>query len=325
MGSMNPEPATKILSPPEASGPIPSWIRKRVARISPRSIRRAGSLLGLIFYSLDFQHRRIVKRNLRFAYPHATASHLRQTARGVFQSLGITILEMLLMVCWSARDLKQQVRVVGEEHIRQALAAGRGAIVISAHIGNWEIALAYGGCFLGLPVTAIVKRMRFGPLDRWLTGQRSRFGTRIRYKQQALSEMMEVMRRKEALAILIDQSKRSEGVPVQFFGAETITTSVAALLARRYKSPVIPIFCIRMPDGQLTIRVEPPLELERSRQMRADFQRNAQLMTDVVERMVREYPQQWFWFHKRWKKAYPSLYPEYFQRRAKRKARERHK
>jgi KDO2-lipid IV(A) lauroyltransferase len=296
-----------------------------VAHISQQSIRRAGSLLGLIFYALDFEHRRIVRRNLRFAYPHATATHLRQTARGVFQSVAVTILEMLRMLCWSPRDLQQQVRVEGEEHLRRALNAGRGAIVISAHIGNWEIALAYGGCFLGLPVTAIVKRMRFGPLDRWLNGQRARFGTRIRYKQQALSEMMEVMRRKEALAILIDQSKRSEGVPVQFFGAETVTTSVAALLARRYKSPVIPIFCIRKPDGQLTIQIEPPLELERSGQMRADFQRNAQLMTAVVERMVREYPQQWFWFHKRWKNAHPDLYPEYFRRRAKRKARERHK
>jgi len=101
----------------------------RVAHISQQSIRRAGSLLGLIFYALDFEHRRIVRRNLRFAYPHATPTHLRQTARGVFQSVAVTILEMLRMLCWSPRDLQQQVRVEGEEHLRRALNAGARAYV----------------------------------------------------------------------------------------------------------------------------------------------------------------------------------------------------
>ena len=276
------DPSAKITSSPPGTSDRPQfWLGRFVARLSPRFISRAGSLLGLIFYGLDFPHRRIVRRNLRFAYPHATAADVRRIARGVFKSMGMTVLEMVRMVCWSPQDLRKHIQVEGEPHLRRALAADRGAVVISAHIGNWEIALAYAGCFLGVPITAIVKRMRHGLLDRWLNGQRARFGTRIRYKQQALSEMMETMRRKEALGILIDQSKRSEGVPVKFFGAEVVTTSVAALLARRYKCPVIPVFCIRAPDGRLTIRVEPPLELVRSRNMQADFQDNTQLMTDL--------------------------------------------
>lgn len=278
--------------------------------------------MGLIIYAADRPHRRIVKRNLRFAYPSASTAHIRNTARGVFQNLCVALLEMLQMTCWSPQELLKNVTVEGEQHMFNALAAGRGAIVISAHIGNWEIALAYASIYLDLPITAIVKRMRFDPLDRWLNGMRTRFGTRIRYKQQALTEMMDVMRRKEVLAVLIDQSKRSEGVPVQFFGSRVITTSVAALLARRYRCPVVAVFCVRASGGRLTIRVEPPLELVRSKDMRTDLQRNTQIMTDVVERVVREYPQQWFWFHKRWKKFYPHLYPEYFRHRARRKARE---
>jgi KDO2-lipid IV(A) lauroyltransferase len=279
--------------------------------------------LGLVFYAIDRPHRRIVARNLRFAYPDHPAARIRSTSRGVFKNLGITLLEMVRMTCWSPEDLLRNVRVEGERHLLGALVDGRGTVVVSAHIGNWEVALAYAACFLGLPITAIVKRMRFNPLDRWLNGMRIRFGTRVRYKQQALTEMMNVMKRREALALLIDQSKRSEGVPTTFFGARAITTSVAALLARRYKSPVVPVFCIRGPQGDLTIRVEPPLKLERSKDMRVDLQRNAQLMTEVVEKVVREHPEQWFWFHKRWKKFYPHLYPEYFRRRSRRKAREK--
>jgi KDO2-lipid IV(A) lauroyltransferase len=301
----------------------PSSFTRFVARLSPRWIHGAGTLLGLIFYAIDRPHRRIVERNLGFAYPDFPGARIRATSRGVFKNLGITVLEMARMTCWSPEDLLRHVRVEGVRHLLEALADGRGAIVVSAHIGNWEIALAYAAGIFGLPVTAIVKRMRFYWLDRWLNGMRTRFGTRVRYKQQALTEMMNVMKRKEVLAILIDQSKRSEGVPTTFFGSRVITTSVAALLARRYHSPVVPVFCVREPDGCLVIRVEPPLKLQRSKDMRADLQHNAQLMTETVEKVVRERPRQWFWFHKRWKKFYPHLYPEYFRRRSRRKAREK--
>lgn len=301
----------------------PSSFARLVAQLSPRWIQGAGTLLGLIFYAIDRPHRLIVKRNLGFAYPCVPVAQIRATSRGVFKNLGITLLEMVRMTCWSQEDFLRNVRVDGERHLLEALADGRGAIVVSAHIGNWEIALAYAAWILGLPVTAIVKRMRFKPLDRWLNGMRTRFGTRVRYKQQALTEMMTVMKRRETLALLIDQSKRSEGVPTTFFGGRVITTSVAALLARRYRSPVVPVFCLREPDGGLIIRVEPPLKLQRSKDMRADLQHNAQLMTEMVEKVIREHPRQWFWFHKRWKKFYPHLYPEYFRRRSRRKAREK--
>jgi KDO2-lipid IV(A) lauroyltransferase len=300
----------------------PSSFARFVAEFSPLWIHRAGSLLGLMFYAVDRPHRRIVKRNLNFAYPGAPPALIRTMARGVFSNLGITLLEMVKMTCWSPEDLLRHVRVEGKRHLLGALVDGRGAIVVSAHIGNWEVALAFAACFLGVPITAIVKRMRFNPLDRRLNDMRTRFGTRIRYKQQAMTEMMNVIKRGEALALLIDQSKRSEGVPATFFGARVVTTSVVALLARRYKSPVVPVFCIREPGGGLTIRVEPPLRLARSKELRSDLQQNAQLMTAVVEKVIREYPRQWFWFHKRWKNFYPQLYPEYFRRRSRRKFRE---
>ena len=300
----------------------PSIFGRFITGLPSDVIRQAGSLLGTIFYAIDRPHRRIVKRNLRFAYPDWSPSQIRVTARGIFHNLGITLIEIMRMIWWSPGDFFKNVKVEGERHLLKALADGRGAVVISAHIGNWEVALAFAACILGLPVTAIVKRMRFNPLDRWLNGLRTRFGTRIRYKKRALTEMQNVIRRKEVLALLIDQSKRSEGVPVDFFGGQVITTTVAALLARRYKCPVVPVYCIRNSDGDLIIKIEPPMDLVRSKDMRSDLQRNAQLMTAMVEKVIRDYPQQWFWFHKRWKKYYPHLYPEYFHRRARRKARE---
>jgi KDO2-lipid IV(A) lauroyltransferase len=91
----------------------------------------------------------------------------------------------------------------------------------------------------------------------------------------------------------------------------------------RCKSPILPIFCIREASGQLTIYVEQPIKIRWSGDLRSDIQANTQLITDAVEGMIRKYPEQWFWVHKRWKKYYPHYYPAYQLRRERRKQREK--
>jgi KDO2-lipid IV(A) lauroyltransferase len=118
---------------------------------------------------------------------------------------------------------------------------------------------------------------------------------------------------------MVDQSRRSEGVDVTFFGHKVTTTPSAAFLAIRCKCPVLPIFCVRDASGQLTIQVETPIEMKLTRDLRTDVQTNTQVITNVVENAVRKYPEQWLWVHKRWKKYYPHLYPEYQARRKRRK------
>ena len=135
--------------------------------------------------------------------------------------------------------------------------------------------------------------------------------------------MRNALRRGGVVAFLVDQSRRREGVDVDFFGRRVTATPAAAFLSIRCKCPVLPIFCIRETNGQLTIHVEAPLEIEWTGDLRADVQTNTQRITDAVELMVRKYPEQWFWVHKRWKKYYPHLYPEYQLRRQRRKAREK--
>jgi KDO2-lipid IV(A) lauroyltransferase len=151
---------------------------------------------------------------------------------------------------------------------------------------------------------------------------RIRFGVKIIEKKGALPVMRQTLRRGEVIALLIDQSKRSESVVVNFFGKKVTAPPAAALLALRCKCPVLPSFCVREKTGQLTIRVGSPLNLEHTGDLRADLITNTQMMTDMTESAVRAYPDQWFWMHKRWKKHYPYLYPEYYARRRRRKQRE---
>ena len=182
--------------------------------------------------------------------------------------------------------------------------------------------MQYAACFMQKPALGVAKKIRFRPLNQWVHKLRTRFGINIIHKKGALPDMRQTLRRGGVVALLVDQSKRQEGVDVNFFGHRVPATPAAAFLSIRCKSPILPIFCIREASGQLTIHVERPIKTKWSGDLRSDVQANTQLITDAVERMIRKYPEQWFWVHKRWKKYYPHYYPKY---EARKKRRQRHR
>ena len=281
-----------------------------------------GRIIGMLVYLIDAPHRRIVRRNLQFAYPDWSPDQIRQTSKHIFQNLCITFLEIGQLACYSREDVIARVRVVGSERWLRALENDQGLIIVSAHIGNWEIGLQYATCFMQKPALGIAKKIRFRPLNQWVHNLRTRFGNQIIYKRGAMPEMRQTLRQGGVVALLVDQSKRKEGVDVNFFGHRVPATPAAAFLGIRCKSPILPIFCVREASGQLTIYVDQPLNIKWSGDLRADVQANTQLITDTVEGMIRKYPEQWFLVHKRWKKYYPHVYPAYQLRRQRRKERE---
>ena len=290
-----------------------------------RQIKRAlalGKIIGTLVYLIDAPHRRTVKRNLQFAFPDWSREKNRQTSKRVFQNLGTTLVEICQLAAYSKSDVIARVRVVDSERWRRALESNQGLILVSAHLGNWEVGMQYAACFMQKPALGVAKKIRFRPLNQWVHKLRTRFGINIIYKKGALPDMRQTLRRGGIVALLVDQSKRREGVDVNFFGHRVPATPAAAFLGIRCQSPILPIFCIREATGQLTIHVDRPLNLKWSGDLRSDVQANTQLITDAVERMIRKYPEQWSWIHKRWKKYYPHLYPEYQLRRQRRKERE---
>ena len=289
-----------------------------IGRISHRHIVGLGRILGRAAYFLDGPHRRIAQRNLQFTHPDWTRGKAENISRRVFQNLGISFLEIFQMATLSREQVLARVRVVGLENLQNALKSKTGLILVSAHLGSWETGLLFVCCHIQKPILGVVKKIRFAPLNRWVHRLRTRFGITIVYKKGALPEMRRMLRRGGVIGLLVDQSRRSEGVDVNFFGRRVTTTPSAAFLAMRCKSPVLPLFCVRDNDGRLTVVVKPPLEMKRTGDLRSDIQTNTQLITDVVEKAVRKYPDQWFWVHKRWKKYYPELYPEYQARRKRR-------
>ncbi|MHC4146957.1 MAG: lysophospholipid acyltransferase family protein [Planctomycetota bacterium] len=282
-------------------------------------IVRLGKLLGVGLYVLDIPHKRLVKRNLSFCYPEAHKDELRELSKRIFESFGIVVFEILQSSFISKQNILRIFQVRGEEHLIRALEGGRGVIIISSHMGNWELAPQFVCCHFGRPLTGVARRLRSRWMDLWFHHMRTRFGNKLIYKKGALPKMVETLRNGELLGFTMDQSRRKQGVSVSFFGREATTTPAAALLAIRCKSPVLPAFCVREADGGLTVHVKPPLELKRTGDLRSDLQTNTQVMMDALEDMIRKYPDQWVWFQRPWKRAHPELYPEWEARRQKRK------
>jgi KDO2-lipid IV(A) lauroyltransferase len=292
-----------------------------IASVPHKHIASIGRVLGMLMYGIDVRHRRIVRRNLKFVYPEWPHERVKKVSQRVFQNLGITILEICQMTCFFRDDIINKVKIRGEEHLLNAMHNDKGAILISAHLGNWEIGLLYLVLHSNLPIVSVIKRLRNKLLNRWIHRLRTRFGNRIIDKDGALPEMVRVLRKGKILGIMIDQGiKSSLGVKITFFGKYIAATPAAALLAMRCKSPVIPIFCNRNDDGMLSINIEPPLILKKTDDLRTDLVTNTQIMTDAIEKAIRRYPEQWFWVHKRWRKYYPHLYPEDIARRRRRRA-----
>jgi len=234
----------------------------------------------------------------------------QRLAKRIFQHFGITILELLQMTCFSKKKLISTLQVENKEIFIEALARQRGVVLVSAHMGNYEMAWQYVPCYFDRQMVGVAKKMRNVRLDRFIHQMRTRFGNRILYKKGALPEMMQTLRQGEIVGILMDISRRFDGVEVNFMGRRATATPAAALLAIRCRSPIIPAFCHRNENGTLTVRIEPPIEIQRTKDLRVDLQTNTQLITDRVERAVRNYPEQWNWMLKRWKEFYPTLYPE---------------
>jgi len=305
------------------SNSLSGSIKSFIVNVPKNYIVKAGNILGSIAYLLDARHRRIVKRNLKFAYPEWPLDKINKISIKTFQNVGITVLEIGQMTCFSKKDILQKVRIKGKENLLNTIKSPKGVIMISAHIGNWEICSLFLSCYMQKSVVVVAQNQP-NIIERIIHKLRTSTGNVIINKKGAMIKLVRTLRKGKMIGLLIDQgTSRGEGVDVTFFGRKTNATYAASLLAARYNCPVLPVYCIRESDAKLTVVVEPPLKLHKTDDVHSDLRTNTQIMTDSVEKIIRLYPEQWLWFHKRWKRHHPELYPEDLARRQRQRDRKK--
>jgi KDO2-lipid IV(A) lauroyltransferase len=258
----------------------------------------------LLVYVVDRRHRRVGLTNLRIAFPDRSVREHRRILRGSFRNLGRMVAE-----CCHLRRLTPETvgeRVTIENYDRWLLAShhgGSGALVLTAHFGNWEL-FAYAVGLFGYPVHLVYRALRNQRIDELVDRFRRSAGTVTLRKSGVGAALVRALRRGAILVIPADQnSTQGMGVFVDYFGMPASTNSGLARLAMRTNLPVYPAFLLR--EGRSIrhrIVIGPMVPIVRTGNRDADIRENTQRCTRVLEDMIARYPDHWLWMHKRWRR-----------------------
>jgi KDO2-lipid IV(A) lauroyltransferase len=258
--------------------------------------RRAGDL----GYAILSRRRRLAHRNLALAFPDLPARARRRIARRSFQHLGMVFVEGCAVLGRGPESFAAQITVEGLDHLRGVMERDGRALVVTAHLGNWEL-LSLAPRLTGYPLTVVARALDSAALGAWADRLRRAAGVEVVDKRLALRPIVTALRRGRLVGVLLDQNAtRREGVFVPFFGREASTSRAVALIALRTRTPVIPAFTRRLAPGRHEIAIRPPLLLPDGTD--ADAVRTlTAACTAAIEDAVRATPDQWLWSHDRWR------------------------
>jgi Kdo2-lipid IVA lauroyltransferase/acyltransferase len=264
-----------------------------------------GAALGRLVHALAVPLRRTPREQLELCYgAQLTTRQKRSILRGMFAHFGRCVFELLAMARMDRAGVERAVRVEGLEHLEAARAAGRGILIVTGHVGNWELMAAWVAG--RVPLTVLARGLPNWKLDEWLVALRARHGVRTVYRGtlSAVREALRALRRGDAVGILIDQDTRVDGCFVPFFGRPAFTPTGAAALALRTGAVLLPAF-IHREEGGHRLGFEPPVEVPSGlgRAERESVVTGA--LTARIERAVRRRPEQWVWVHRRFKTCPP--------------------
>jgi KDO2-lipid IV(A) lauroyltransferase len=290
--------------------PLEWWLTRRfiralelAGRVTPRAaLVPLGRSLGILAYRTMPRYRKVALANLRRAYGDEwTDARIEATARESFRHLGITLVEFFLrQPRITMEEVEREVRFVGQEHFEAAFARGKGAILVTAHYGNWEM-MGPRLARAGYAVSAVSRTADDPGLENMIEAIRTRTGLRQIPRRQAARQGLAALRRNEILAILLDQNTLEGGVFVPFFGYPASTATGPALFSLKTGAALVPTFCLREADGTHTMKAWPAIYPEAAGDRSRAVQELTAAVTRVIELQIRERPELWFWLHNRWK------------------------
>lgn len=279
----------------------------------PRDVAyRAAEVVAALGFLLAKRQRRAGIRNLRMAMPELSDKERRSILRGSFSNLGRLLVEFSHFPALNKDTIKTLVTYEGYEHYENAVRRGKGVIFLTGHFGAWELS-CFAHSLYGNPMKFVVREIDNSRVEQLIEGYRCLAGNAPIEKRHASRDLLKALRRNETIGILVDQNTtRDEGVFVDFFGIRAATTPVVATLALRTGAAVIPGFLIwDRKTRKHRLRFDPPVELIHTGDAAGDIVENTRVFNAILENIVRQFPDQWLWIHRRWKtrpEGEPNLY-----------------
>jgi len=290
-----------------------AWCAVKAIGALPRPLARGvGIAIGQTIYVLHGKLRRVGMRNLTLAFPEKSPRERGRIVRRVFTSLGRQFAEVCLFPRYTRENVSKTVTYDGFENFDRASQRGKGVLFLTGHVGGWELS-AFAHSLYGHPLHFVMRPLDNPYLDALVRRYRTMHGNTPILKDDPVRELLRAMKQGATVGILMDTNMTPpEGVFVDFFGIPACTASGLARIALRTDAAVVPGFTIWDPVlRKYRLRFDPAVQLIRTGDNDADIVANTALFTKVIEDVVRRYPDQWLWVHRRWKTrppGQPSLY-----------------
>lgn len=262
--------------------------------------------IAKLFYKYEKRRSTLTKKNLKLAFPNKSEDEIEKLAKEAYESLAITVAEIVLMI---NDKLDYESLINNKEETLKKLKkytkdAKNGVIIITAHFSNWEFAAQFLP-LNGYPMIAVGRKGNNKLIEKnFTTPFRERFGNKNVHKKEAMINIVKALKSSKNVGLLIDQkSGGKSSIKAKFFGVDADTTTSIATLKLKYNPVILPIFMPRDEQGKYTPLIIEPVEYLAQEEI--DKEKKIALMTqrynDIFEELIKEYPQQWFWMHNRWR------------------------
>jgi Kdo2-lipid IVA lauroyltransferase/acyltransferase len=292
---------------------LPVWLLLHAIGALPRSLAHTvGIGLAMLVRVAHPKLRRVGMRNLEIAFPEMPEAERKRILRAAFRGIGRQLGEFCLVPRYTAENVSQYVVYNGLENFERAYAQGKGVLVLTGHFGGWEIG-SFAHSLYGHPMKIVVRDLDNKLLDDLVRSYRMRHGNSTVDNRDYARALLKAMRAGETIGILMDTNMTPpQGVFVDFFGTLACTASGLARLALHTGAVVIPGYTLwDEQQKKYVIHFEPALTTLRTGDAEADVLANTAAYTNALEAVVRRYPEQWLWIHRRWKTRPPGGEPLY--------------
>jgi KDO2-lipid IV(A) lauroyltransferase len=280
-----------------------AWTLLRLMGMLPRGMaRKAGAGLGAIAWLVVPKLRRTGMRNLELAYPEMPAAERSRILRQMYRYLGWQLGEFSQMPRYTRENTRDLIRYEGLEHYLSAHERGRGVLVVTGHLGAWELS-SFWHSLMGHPMAMVIRRLDNARVDRMVNEIRCLHGNRVVHKDDFARGLLSAVRRGETVGILMDTNMTPpQGVFVPFFGVAACTAAGLARVALRTGAAVLPGFLVwEATEGKYVLHFGDEIPLVETGDDDRDILENTARFTEAIEGFVRRYPEQWLWVHRRWK------------------------
>ncbi len=266
------------------------------------SVRSETKVLAFLFKKGSRKHSQLIAHNLAMAFPEATAEFRCELQTKIYRHFARVFVELTRTF---ARRKPQSIltrsRTVNHEILMRVLQKKRGLIIFSAHFGNWEWIPLIMHSLLGQDIHSIARPMDNPLIEKKVREFREAMGSKIIYKRGSLRTILNRLAGNKIIYLLIDQNTvPREGVFVDFFGQKACTITTVAQLYLKKNIPVVPVF-LHYEGPEVVLEVLPEVSYTQGANGSDDLVALTQHLTGLIEAQIRKFPEQWLWFHDRWK------------------------